>query len=113
MAPLLVSTGLLALDLPTQNCHVALLTSRGPETTRTRQNTHPAGSAAAGTALRLSPASCVVMGSGIVHERSLQSSTTGVPLPAPSVQRNVGFCWVTVAIDSGAISRGAPIDGAS
>src|SRR5258708_1638100 len=108
MAPLLVSTGLLALDLPTQNCHVALLTVWAPETTRTRQNTHPAGSAAVGTALRWSSASWVVTASGVVHDRSLQRSTTGMPSAVPGTQRNVGFCWVTVDIDSGAISRGAP-----
>src|SRR6476659_10199510 len=64
MAPLLVSTGLLALDLPTQNCQVSLLAMREPEPVRTRQNTQPAGSGADGTALSWPPETSAVTGSG-------------------------------------------------
>ncbi len=44
---------------------------------------------------------------GMVHKRSLHRSTTGVPFPGPSTQRKVGRCCVTVAVESGAMSRGA------
>src|SRR5205823_2003362 len=89
MVPLLVSTGVLALDRPTQNCQVALVVVWAPTPARTRQNTHPGGSAPVGTALVLLFATAAVIASGCVHARSLQRPTTGVPPPELNTQRRV------------------------
>src|SRR6476659_5269848 len=91
-APLLVSTGLLARDQPTQNCQVAVRTVSEPDIARTRQYTHPVGSAVCGTALRPLSAMSTGIGRGVAHARSRHSSTTGAVKPSGSVQRSVGRC---------------------
>src|SRR6266498_4788132 len=99
MSPVVESVGV--LFGPTQNSQVGLTISPAPFRMRTRQNTMPGAKSAAGTALVPAIATAPTR---IVHARSLQTSTP-MQVVAFVTQRNVGRLFVTIQVDSGAISR--------